>query len=118
MKKQLLIPEIAFLLICVGLSGCLEESNETIVTRAKIIGIWYQEDEGEWEFKANGSLLRDYGYGLWEEKWEMNNSYIFITFIDGAIINYSYKLLNDDTTLILESNQYNESYTLTRGQYE
>ncbi|EMR73541.1 hypothetical protein MBGDN05_00777 [Thermoplasmatales archaeon SCGC AB-539-N05] len=62
MNKKLLIVGIAVLLICVGLSGCTQES--TVTDESKIVGFWEIEDSsGEpsgiyFEFTSTGYMYK------------------------------------------------------------
>ncbi|GAH17355.1 unnamed protein product [marine sediment metagenome] len=99
MKKKLLIVGIvAILLICVGLSGCNEQSSESSEEN-KFLGTWIN-DVGEITiFHENGTTTSILGDLQGTGTWKLENDSLIITF--GLILTFDYSFSNNDETLTL-----------------
>ena len=108
MNKHLILLTIAVLLICVGLSGCTEESE-----KSKLVGTWISEDDGSISnFNENGTF---YFQGFYAGTWELKLGKLFITYFDApTAMVLSYSFTNDDKTLTLVEAEYGTTQVYTK----
>jgi len=96
MTKNLIVVAIAVLLICVGFSGCNEQSSE----ESKFLGTWI-DDTGETTiFHENGTTTSILGDLQGTGTWKLENDRLIITF-QGLILTFDYSFSNNDETLTL-----------------
>ena len=109
MKKQSVILGIAVLLICIGLSGCNEQSSE----ENKFLGTWIDNTGEITIFHEDGtttSILDD----LQETgTWKLENDRLIITFL-GLILTFDYSFSNNDKTLTITNIEFNKTYVMTK----
>jgi hypothetical protein len=106
MKKQYVIGGTIALLICIGLSGCTNNSTDTV--KNKFIGTWNhpeQNSQGVWTnttytFYSNGTF--SYGAG---GTWDINNGNLTMNLQGSfpATMVYTYSFSNNDATLTLSA---------------
>jgi hypothetical protein len=113
LKKQLVIIGIVAVLVCVGLSGCNEQSNNPPVSdRNKFVGTW-----------TAGSPIVSYSFTFFSDgtgsmsglsmTWEIKDGKLVMTSAEQSItLAYSYAFSNNDRTLTLTSPS--ETVTLTK----
>jgi len=97
MKKLLIIIGIVVLLVCVGLSGCNEDSNTLNSEKNKFVGTWKGNETFTYEFFSDGTVNVTNNNGYFEIKDET----LVLTFSDGFVETFNYIFSNDDKTLTL-----------------
>jgi uncharacterized protein YceK len=77
MKKQLVILGIVAILVTVGLSGCSNQVEDTVIPEEAIIGTWKRTnfimENQTWEFRQNGTFAIT-GVNLPIAYYHFNNS--------------------------------------------
>lgn len=94
-KKLLIVGIVAILLICVGLSGCNEQSSE----ENKFLGTWINETGETTIFHENGTTTSILGDLQGMGTWKLENDRLIITF--GLLLTFDYSFSNNDETLTL-----------------
>ncbi len=97
MNKHLIVSGIAVLLICVGLSGCVDEEN-------KIVGEWIDQDGDTHHFFSDGTYNSISGSATQSGMWELKDEKLVFTTLGGTIT-YNYSFSNNDKTLTLSGPQ-------------
>ena len=103
MKKQFVILGIVALLVCVGLSGCNQESNLLNSEKDKFVGTWngtvpaFGIDEITIILFSNSTVTI---YTL-SGAWEIKDGKLVLTFDEGGLLVYSYIFSNNDRTLTI-----------------
>ena len=92
---------MAVLLVAVGLSGCFEAYSSDIV------GTWHEGSDITWTFKKDDTLIRKYGNQTYTDTQDMDSRWIYII-EDDFIMKFSYELLNNGNTLLLESWEFGD----------
>ncbi len=113
-KNSLLIIGMIFLL-CIPLSGCVEE-NDTSSDKQYFIGTW----EGEineinisYTFRTNNTFLYKIGPSQTNGTWILSNDQLTITIRDTSeLFNYSFS--QSYTKLTLDPVSFEFSYSLTK----
>jgi hypothetical protein len=97
MKKLLVILGIVTLFICVGLSGCNQDSNTINSEKNKFVGTWKGNETFIYEFFSDGTLnvTNNNGY------YEIKGGRLVLTFSDGFVETFNYIFSNNDKTLTL-----------------
>lgn len=112
-KKPFIICYIAIIIIIVGLSGCMNNSNtnngedtngnNTIPTSIEemIIGIWERDDNRTFEYKANGTLILE--SAAYEYRYWFKGGFLFDTsegLDESWIYKYNISFENEDTMIL------------------
>ena len=99
MTKHLITLSIAVLLICVGLSGCVESERGYLDSR--FIGTWEDNTSGYLTFSPNGSYSTlGSGYLV---TWEVKNEKLIYKLGGGEPSERDFSFSNDNNTLTIES---------------
>lgn len=96
MDKHLIVLGIAILLLSIGLSGCFEAYS------SDIRGVWHEGDDITWDFRKNDVLIQTIDGNEITYGWDMDSRWIYVI-NDVYTMKFSYELLNDGKTLLLES---------------
>jgi len=100
MKKYLILNLIAFLFICICLSGCNESKTPGRTPEEKIIGAWERSDGRILKVYENSSYSVSYddvsgiGWGV----WNITETHITLYWY-GLGTGYTYEFKNNDNTL-------------------
>ena len=98
MKKQIIVVlGIIFILLIVGLSGCVDEEN-------KIVGEWRDQDGDTHHFFSDGTYNSISGSTTQSGMWELKDEKLVFT-TSGGTITYNYSFSNNDKTLTLSGPQ-------------
>jgi len=93
MKKKIIMLGIVVLLICVGLTGCMDE-------KSKFIGEWKDQDGDTHHFFSDGNF-NTMTEGITQSgAWEIKDNKLVINVPEGTVT-YSYTFSNSDKTLTL-----------------
>ena len=120
MKKQIIIIGIFAMLLVVGLSGCINDSNINGETNGetngepnssdeeRIIGVWEREDERVFNYENDGSLhieLAADNYTYWFE-----NGYLYDS-VENTTIQYKYSVnfTSNDVMIITYFGYYDDN---------
>ena len=111
MKKQFMIIGIVTLLVCVGLSGCNDESNTQNTDKAKFIGTWKTSDNGTLVFFSDGRSTIFAVNGT----WELKDGHLVLASSDLDVqTTCSYIFSNSDRTLTLTEVKYGTQTIFTK----
>jgi len=113
MKKQLVIIGIVALLVCVGLSGCNEQTG-TSSEENKFLGTW-KDNTGEiTAFYSDGTFTSKLWNVTGTGTWEIKDGKLKTVFIGGILLDYDYSLSNNDETLTLTNVDTGSTYVYTK----
>lgn len=115
MNKHLLILGIAILLICVGLSGCNEQTG-TSSEENKFLGTWTDNTGEITTFYSDGTFTSKLWNVTGTGTWEIKDGKLKTVFIGGILLDYDYSFSNNDETLTLTNVDTGSIYVYTKQE--